>query len=94
MVERLSHKTASPMAQLCRYINSGRVACSNKSALPAVLGDCGLYFDPDEIGPPVRSHYVPRAIKSSDGNEYFQPTSEPNIVTKPSKTDSMSGGGR
>ncbi len=51
-------------------------------------------FDPDEIGPPVRSHYVPRAIKSSDGNEYFQPTSEPNIVTKPSKTDSMSGGGR
>ena len=25
------------------------IACSNKSALPAVLGDCGLYFDPDEI---------------------------------------------
>ena len=51
-------------------------------------------FDPDEIGPPVRSHYVPRAIKSSDGNGYFEPTSESNIVTRPGKTDSMSGGGR
>ena len=51
-------------------------------------------FDPDEIGPPARSHYVPRPIKSSDGNEYFEPTSEPNIVTRPGKTGSMSGEGR
>ena len=25
------------------------IACSNKSALPGVLGDAGLYFDPDDV---------------------------------------------
>ena len=88
----------------CLNLNQFRDISTKRLLLCFLLVLIGLYviwyvfqalkdFDPDEIPPPVRSHYVPRTIKPSDGNEFFKPTIEPNSEN-PSKTDSMSGGGR
>ena len=86
-------------------MNTFRDFSTKKVILCVVLLVFGLYlawyifealkgFDPDEIGRPARSHYVPRSVNSSAGNKYFDPSIETssNVVFK--KTDSMSGGGR